>query len=137
MEELNPELESFRQKWKAEVTAKAKASGTEGPPSSSTAGSSQISRRPPAAPRIAGVRASEDDDHFVQSYHDLDGAGDRLTEPQNEESSKVASSEPQSALEHYEKAVERETQGSLGDSLNLYRKAFKVSLVDSCCKDQI
>lgn len=34
--------------------------------------------------------------------------------------------EPESALEHYEKAVERESQGNLGDSLNLYRKAFRV-----------
>lgn len=33
---------------------------------------------------------------------------------------------PESALEHYEKAVEKETQGSLGESLSLYRKAFRV-----------
>jgi F-box protein 9 len=39
---------------------------------------------------------------------------------------KAGNREPRSALEHYEKAVERESQGSLGDSLNLYRKAFKV-----------
>ena len=38
----------------------------------------------------------------------------------------VGEREPESALEHYEKAVERETQGQLGDSLDLYRKAFKV-----------
>jgi len=35
-------------------------------------------------------------------------------------------SEPVSALDHYEKAVEREVAGKLGDSLNLYRKAFRV-----------
>lgn len=36
--------------------------------------------------------------------------------------------EPRSALEHYERAVEKECLGSLGESVNLYRKAFKVCL---------
>lgn len=34
--------------------------------------------------------------------------------------------EPVTALDHYERAVEKESQGSLGDSLMLYRKAFRV-----------
>ena len=33
-----------------------------------------------------------------------------------------------SALEHYERAVEKESLGSLGESVDLYRKAFKVCL---------
>ena len=58
-------------------------------------------------------------------YHDLDEkqTGRRLDEGPGESSS---SRQPQTALEHYEKAVEREGQGSLGDSLNLYRKAFRM-----------
>ena len=32
-----------------------------------------------------------------------------------------------SALEHYERAVEKESLGSLGESVDLYRKAFKVT----------
>ena len=36
--------------------------------------------------------------------------------------------EPRSALEHYECAVEKECVGRLGESVNLYRKAFKVCL---------
>ena len=36
--------------------------------------------------------------------------------------------EPASALDYYEKAVEREGAGKLGDSLKLYRKAFRVGL---------
>jgi F-box protein 9 len=123
MEESNPELESFRQQWKAEVIAKAKAGDSREPPTPS-AGSSQASRRPPAAPRIAETKASVDDGPFTQSYHDLDDSNS-LEKPRNGESSTV-DQEPQSALEHYEKAVERESQGSLGDSLDLYRKAFKV-----------
>jgi len=35
--------------------------------------------------------------------------------------------EPVSALNYYEKAVEKEAAGSLGDSLRLYRKAFSVT----------
>lgn len=34
--------------------------------------------------------------------------------------------EPESALEHFERAVEKEAEGSLGDSLQLYRKAYRV-----------
>lgn len=36
--------------------------------------------------------------------------------------------EPSTALEHYERAVEKETQGNLGDSMRHYRRAFKVCL---------
>ncbi len=31
-----------------------------------------------------------------------------------------------SALDHYEEAMEKESQGNMGDSLQLYRKAYKV-----------
>lgn len=31
-----------------------------------------------------------------------------------------------SALDHYEKAMEKEAEGNMGDSLQLYRKAYKV-----------
>ncbi|OAA54336.1 f-box protein [Niveomyces insectorum RCEF 264] len=45
--------------------------------------------------------------------------------------------EPRSALEHYEKAVEREAQGTLGDSLRLYRTAFRMdSAVDKKYKEK-
>lgn len=39
--------------------------------------------------------------------------------------------EPSSALEHFERAVQREAEGSLGDSLQHYRKAYRVCLQDS------
>ena len=41
----------------------------------------------------------------------------------------TAKKEPKSALEHYEKAVEKEAMGSLGDSLKHYRTAFRVCLL--------
>jgi F-box protein 9 len=32
-----------------------------------------------------------------------------------------------SALDHYEEAMEKEAQGNMGESLRLYRKAYRVS----------
>ena len=129
MEESNPELESFRQQWKAEVTARTKAGGASNKgPQSSTAEASKTIRRPPAAPRIPTEKATENENITEpQAYHDLgghsglDGGGGGVES--------TSGAEPQSALEHYEKAVERENAGVLGDSLDLYRKAFKASLV--------
>jgi F-box protein 9 len=128
MEESNPELESFRQKWKKEVSAKSKAEGK----SASNAGPSRSSRRPQAAPRLATERAVKlggEEDEYLESRasHGQDGASENPSDEYGESSKgKTRSREPRSALEHYEKAVERESQGSLGDSLSLYRKAFKV-----------
>lgn len=35
----------------------------------------------------------------------------------------------ESALDHYEEAMEKEAQGNMGDSLQLYRKAYKVRTI--------
>jgi len=129
MEDPNAELESFRQKWKEEVSARAKSARNK----ESTSSNDRPSRRPPAAPWIPNDRvpsSTEDDERIEpQSLHNLEGPSGAGAG----ESSKTGSREPRSALEHYEKAVERESQGSLGDSLDLYRKAFKVRLRISSC----
>lgn len=125
MEESNPELEAFRRKWREEVSAKTQN------PSKSTAGPSEVPRRPRLNTRPSTQRPSkaseEEHDHVdPPTFSGLNGP--KALDGTYEESSKAGGKEPQSALEHYEKAVERENQGSLGDSLNLYRKAFRVSL---------
>jgi F-box protein 9 len=128
MDESNPELESFRKQWKAEVSAKAKSEGSKHPASASE--SSRASRRPPAAPRIAADKAPiivDDEEDHVDPYS-FGGLDPARAGAEHGESSKAGSAEPQSALEHYEKGVEKESQGSLGDSLAHYRKAFKVWL---------
>lgn len=128
MEESNPDLESFRQKWKEEVSAKAKSESKK----ASNAGPSTSSRRPQPAPRLGkdrAVKPSEADEEALdpQISHKLAGASGLPSDGYEENfGGSSTSGEPQSALEHYEKAVERETQGSLGDSLTHYRKAFKV-----------
>jgi F-box protein 9 len=64
--------------------------------------------------------------HFFENLGEKQH-GRRLDETSAQAAAAAASSkEPTSALEHYEKAVEREDQGRQGESLSLYRKAFKV-----------
>ena len=70
----------------------------------------------------------ENEELAPKPYHDLPDKEEALklgAEGQEHERAKFFQ-EPSSALEHYEKAVEKETHGQLGDSLKHYRKAFKV-----------
>lgn len=139
------ELESFRQKWKEEVTArtKAKASPVSKAPALTAAASSSRSHVPksnaPDAASHSHARQSSvehGDDVTPHEYHDLGEKhhGRRLDETSAQAAAAAsASKEPSSALDHYEKAVEKESQGSLGDSVNLYRKAFKVGIRGSTC----
>ncbi|KAI7151441.1 hypothetical protein KC324_g15114, partial [Hortaea werneckii] len=62
-----------------------------------------------------------------KTYHDLPDKEEQLklgTEGQDRD--RRHAQEPTSALEHYERAVEKETQGHLGDSIQHYRRAFKL-----------
>lgn len=128
-QEANPELESFREKWRAEVRARNQASS--GPQqhassSASNTNSSQAAASLPPRPTHFGTgkpKVLETDDDYVQArvFGDI--------EPQSaarQSERKVA--DPVTALDHYEHAVEKEGQGSLGDSLRLYRKAFRVRI---------
>jgi F-box protein 9 len=130
MDNSESELESFRRQWRQEVSARNQAHNAGGP-SSQAAGSSTTSRqsfRRKAAPAVpSGVHAPRHGDHDLLepiSYHDLGEKelGRRIDDPPEPTSPQ----EPKSALDHYEKAVEQETKGKLGDSMHLYRRAFKV-----------
>lgn len=121
MEDSNPELEQFRQQWRAEVSARnqndpnrgAKSKAPRRPPPIASLSSNKI------APPLKGI----DEEHIPQVFSGYDGSAEK---EEHGKSSTAAVKEPQSALDYYEKAVERESQGVLGDSLNLYRKAFRV-----------
>lgn len=135
MEDSNPELEYFRKQWKEEVTRRTTITTQSLPgPSTQVAGTSHSSRRPPRPQNIYEAPKTADDDSTVepQILH-FDGPSGNpeavVDDDFHPHGKKNGINEPQSALEHYEKAVEREGQGSLGDSLDLYRKAFRVSLV--------
>jgi F-box protein 9 len=143
MEESNPELESFRQKWKEEVSARAKSENKNTTSSNAGPSTTTSSRRPQPAPRLGKDRAgksSEYEDEVLEpkiSHAFENSSGGAPTDGFEESpSSSSRTREPQSALEHYEKAVERESQGSLGDSLTHYRKAFKVCFpfLDRCAE---
>ena len=139
MSNAEAELEKFRQQWKEEVSAKTKKqpepraglSGVESTSSHKTTAPPRTSQ-PTAIPKQS---LHDDDDVVPMAYHDVDQkqAGRRLDEVAGASSSR----QPETALEHYEKAVEREGQGSLGDSLSLYRKAFRMdSNVDKKYKNK-
>lgn len=130
------ELESFRRQWREEVTAKAKGKAPAGPskavPTASSrphATKSTVSDATPHA-HVRQRSIEHVDELTPYVYHDLGEKkhGRRLDEtPAQTAAALTASREPTSALEHYEQAVEKEGQGRLGDSVNLYRRAFKVS----------
>ncbi|KAG4432174.1 hypothetical protein IFR05_012341 [Cadophora sp. M221] len=122
MEDTNPELEQFRQQWRAEVSARTHTEGNREPKST------KVHRKPPPITSLAstsrGVKPSQEEEKAEPpTFHSPDGSRE---DSGHGESSKSMAREPQSALEHYEKAVERETTGKLGESLSLYRKAFRM-----------
>lgn len=126
------ELERFRRQWQEEVTARSKGFSTK--VSSKAARPRRSSNHHDGSERAAFssfpklYRDTEDYEELGgQSYHDLEDrdearklgkTGERI-HPSNRQ-------EPSSALEHYERGVERESEGSLGDSLDHYRKAYKL-----------
>ncbi|KAL8780075.1 MAG: hypothetical protein Q9213_006634 [Squamulea squamosa] len=133
MDDNNPDLETFRKQWQEEVTARSTARGQASNQHrfDSTHGRSDILKAKTALPpsSILSEDPETGDGISAQAYHDLDNKDD--TRRLGVEGSKVhkstfISKEPQSALEHYEKAIEREDQGNLGDSVNLYRKAYRL-----------
>lgn len=135
-DEANVELETFRKQWQDEVSARAKASSSSKKPAPLSQprkkGSEKEDFHPPrfdtsnqswkkAEERVDGLESA--------SYHDLEDKDLKTRLGESSEGTqfkKDAAGEPSSALEHYEQAVERESQGNLGDSLKLYRKAYRV-----------
>lgn len=144
----NADLESFRQQWKAEVTQKkSNQAATRQVQAASTSSKtakparrrpSTLAPKPEPGPLSELVKdgyydeaefSSEDESKVVHERNKrrtgpLADWQDRELVEEDEMVEKV----PETALEHYEKAVERETQGQLGESLKLYQKAFKVCL---------
>jgi F-box protein 9 len=128
MSQTEAELESFRRKWREEVSARSQAS-TAAPEPVASSSQVSISRGPFAEPPSVKLHdATGDLDEWEPRTYG--GLGDREAARclADHPSSSTASTAPRSALEHYEQAVEKESQGSLGDSVNLYRKAFRVNV---------
>jgi hypothetical protein len=140
--ENEAELEAFRRRWREEVQSRNKNPETPASPERVKPQQRKKSTVQPSKPVVhassSSVKKADevDYDHFVpEPYHDLPNKDDALklgVDGQGQEQQRAkALNEPKSALEHYEKAVEKEGHGQLGDSLNHYRKAFKVGLIPS------
>ena len=135
------ELESFRKQWQEEVRRGKTRKFPQNQEQSNIARQitqASASKKSAKARLAASTSAGAvNEESAAQSYHDLDNKEDALKLDASPEARKavVAPSEPSTALDHYERAVERETAGNLGDSVSLYRTAFKVRLIHSrCCE---
>ena len=133
-EEASEELERFRQQWQKEVELRRKAGpsfvaeGSKSQPLSSP-NAETINRHdaPPLAPSVQSQHY-DDYDQRATSYG--------FKDPEDKEAPRRPGllndvhpeqpSEPTSALEHFERAIKREDEGSLGDSLSHYRKAYRL-----------
>jgi len=134
------ELSRFREQWKEEVTARALPPATS--PSASVSGAEARSHKP-RPPSFSHIRPSAKDsqidgDDFADG---LPVSGKHIpTSPPPRAARRPSLSvvgAPKSALEHYEKAVEKEGEGNLGESLKLYRQAFRMDdAVDKAYKDK-
>ncbi|MCJ1252116.1 hypothetical protein MMC30_009354 [Trapelia coarctata] len=116
-QESYPELEQFREQWRAEVTARSKAatSTSENPvrkprspwlPGPAPEHKLHPAIRPPFTSRsIPDVEAEDYGPEDLESKPDRDLQAD-IAGPSKPSSSSRSTQEPQSALEHYEKALD-------------------------------
>lgn len=125
---LDSELESFRQQWRSELQSKKSVPESQdsrpkkAAPSSSKPSASAESSRPTGAKRSQ----VEDDEEYARSLSFDEPAPPYSGRTLDQPAPKTVQ-EPVSALDHFEEAMEKEAIGNLGDSLKLYRKAFRVS----------
>ena len=140
--ESNPDLERFRQQWREEVTARSQQQqqhqkaphpepGTDETHiahDSSTRHKVTKAARPPAHHPAADVRDDEIDDEEPDPAKDISAGLSNLniSTVDDDEFKPKPSHEPRSALEHYERAVEKEIEGKLGDSVSHYRQAYRL-----------
>lgn len=134
-EPTSAELEQFRQQWQQEVHARQ---------SKQVQGSSHARRRSDIAEqqaRLDRIVNKPPTQHPLAEQQEVEeplasgpttvSIAERLEkvkvhDADEDEFSKLGRYEPKTALEHYERAVEKEGQGKLGDSVSHYRTAFKL-----------
>lgn len=141
------DLERFRQQWQQEVSARAQQRPSRddstthartGPSTEQRQRAERPVNRPPGRHPLADehdkeiIPDSAEQAVLVESFENLN-----VGDADADEFSKLGRAEPTNALEHYERAVEKEGQGKLGDSLSHYRTAFRLDEnVDQKYKDK-
>ncbi|KAK7397719.1 hypothetical protein QQX98_012917 [Neonectria punicea] len=128
---LNSDLESFRRQWISDLQHQRhdepNQSHHEHPrPASSTAGPSRR-RRPSVAavkPIPAAVTDDNDEDEYLhgQSFDEPSPS----SQPVHDVTGVPVRKKLVSALDYYEEAMSKEGEGQHGDSLKLYRKAYRL-----------
>ena len=129
---LDSELESFRQKWLSDLKTRNEHEHEHEHESHDAQTFAGPSRRrpshngPPVSTAAKKPRQAEDDADWFQ--------GRSFDEPPSsshevKEKGKTVEKNLISALDHYEEAMVKEAQGNMGDSLKLYRKAYRVFLL--------
>ncbi|KAI0547833.1 hypothetical protein F4679DRAFT_552866 [Xylaria curta] len=154
-EQIQSELESFRRQWQEEVSSRTKKPASAKPapapapvtPSTAASGSRQTHRPGPSSagagtnrpPRrheppshtkgptsVSRIRQIDDEDEDYVPAPVFEGDGSSVPKKGGHTLEEEKAKEPKTALDFYEHAVERESTGKLGDSLQLYRKAFRM-----------
>ncbi|TQS35070.1 hypothetical protein Golomagni_04519 [Golovinomyces magnicellulatus] len=122
MDEPNPELEKFRERWREEVEAKLHPEVSNVLTQSSSESGCLDSA---SLITVSNIDTSISSGKLYQLESHL---GNYSSSSYTEEDfiKQDPSLCPQTALEHYEQAVKKENEGNLGDSVDLYRKAFRM-----------
>ncbi|KAH7156564.1 hypothetical protein EDB81DRAFT_716958 [Dactylonectria macrodidyma] len=128
---LNSELESFRRQWISDLqhqTHDEPASQSQirhggprlAPSTGRRRGPSVSHQRPGSKP----VHSVDDEDNYIQSPSFDEPVPS--SQPAHDVHGVSARKKLVSALDHYEEAMAKEAQGNMGDSLKLYRKAYRL-----------
>ncbi|KAK6214777.1 F-box domain-containing protein [Colletotrichum tabaci] len=125
--QLDSELESFRQQWRSELNTKKTIPELQTSQSRRKAPAFSKPSAPAESSRVAAAKRSqlEEDEEYARSLV-FDEPTPLPSGPSSVQSAPQEAKELVSALDHFEEAVEKEAIGSLGDSLKLYRKAFRM-----------
>ncbi|KAH8434141.1 putative F-box protein (Pof7) [Aspergillus melleus] len=139
----NAELESFRRQWREEVARRSRPTPPRPsqPRQTTTPSTARPSQFPPTRHEISERKEIEDEEGAasLDQGEIVQGVGQLNLSASDEDAfhSQTPRKEPKSALEHFERAVEKEAEGNLGDSLQHYRKAYRLdSAVDKTYRDK-
>ncbi|PYI16847.1 hypothetical protein BO86DRAFT_329794 [Aspergillus japonicus CBS 114.51] len=138
--EDNAELESFRRQWREEVAQKTKHTRpTPAQPRLSKPSTAPPSQFPPTRHEASQHEEVHEGAASIDHSEIVHGMGQLSVHPSDEDAFHLPASrhEPKSALEHFERAVEKEAEGKLGDSVQHYRKAYRLdSAVDKTYRNK-
>jgi len=133
--EDNAELESFRREWREEVARRSRPRSAHPAQTAPLSAAAPPTRLPPTHHAAADRKDLEEEGDPPASFDPevlAQQVGELSVQPEEEVDedgfTRRDVTEPNTALEHFERAVEKEAAGKLGDSLQHYRKAYRVSV---------